>query len=351
MLPVITGKESVGNESYGLRSVALLPMAPTRAIYIGQTFPYNSPGNISAIRLPSRSPQPQLVSPARRFWISLFESLGPLAITRLKRSVGIDTEEGVGNESGDGGVLDDGNGGIPSRQEEEAKQQDINRGQATSWLSHLTTSSLSLASFASLLRRALIICLRAGDAAWPYISKLHLAAFYLFGIYYTFPQRMTRITLQTTRKSNGGPATRTWMIGVILVMHILAMLIVDIKSSAREYSRKLAEEQEREKLKEMDKKDKERKNGEISQENGVGEDEDGKHANEGEEEESKEVKDTRAETMCSVCTCPSTEATATPCGHVYCWQCIQMALSVKQECPICKRGCQFKHLVRLFQFR
>jgi len=41
---------------------------------------------------------------------------------------------------------------------------------------------------------------------------------------------------------------------------------------------------------------------------------------------------------CPLCLEPPTDSSATRCGHVFCTSCIQQALSVKRNCPVCRKA-------------
>lgn len=51
--------------------------------------------------------------------------------------------------------------------------------------------------------------------------------------------------------------------------------------------------------------------------------------------------------MCHICMCPTECATATPCGHLFCWDCIASWCAVKASCPLCRTAALPQHLLPL----
>ncbi|KAF8050939.1 hypothetical protein N665_1852s0009 [Sinapis alba] len=51
---------------------------------------------------------------------------------------------------------------------------------------------------------------------------------------------------------------------------------------------------------------------------------------------------------CPICMSPFTEEVSTKCGHIFCKECIRLAVSVQAKCPTCRKRVIAKDLIRVF---
>nr|NP_001246302.1 uncharacterized protein Dmel_CG43058 [Drosophila melanogaster]AFH08056.1 uncharacterized protein Dmel_CG43058 [Drosophila melanogaster] len=54
--------------------------------------------------------------------------------------------------------------------------------------------------------------------------------------------------------------------------------------------------------------------------------------------------------MCPICmeNVRRRQPAATPCGHVFCYDCIQKAIGDYKKCPMCNKKIMYKQLTRIF---
>ena len=53
---------------------------------------------------------------------------------------------------------------------------------------------------------------------------------------------------------------------------------------------------------------------------------------------------------CLICLAEPLNAVAIPCGHIFCWKCLNQWINSRDkiECPICRNGFEKKDIIRLF---
>ena len=183
-------------------------------------------------------------------------------------------------------------------------------------------------------------------------SLLHMATFYIRGVFYQLSKRVTGIhylmvTYEGTAASSSLPQTQTyrilgWFILLQLGLRVSGLLWKAVGARAASSSGS---------------KDKEEKDDIL----GTGGMELQQHGNETAVElqrEDETVTHHRKRTFSYVSTCKCClclEAcqveTATPCGHVFCWECIADWLNDKGECPLCRKTVEPRQLIRLQHFQ
>ena len=156
------------------------------------------------------------------------------------------------------------------------------------------------------------------------MTRLHLALFFLNGSYYTFMNRIFGIRYVKTRVSATRQVSQTQykFLGYLLLVQILGGLVLRLK-------RKFLDPV----LSKLFFRNK--KNTQIEVRNPV---------------PSLELPQSSciSEQKCPICTSSVVNASATTCGHVFCWKCIVPWLSRKPQCPLCRQACSSKEVLCLY---
>ncbi|KAI8854402.1 Pex12 amino terminal region-domain-containing protein [Chytridium lagenaria] len=152
--------------------------------------------------------------------------------------------------------------------------------------------------------KALNLGKRALQVLKQYMADVNLSFFYFFGTYYNLSKRLASIQYVLTRKREEGEDAPSFeVLGVLL----FSRLLWDITSKIQQ-SRKVAEEESYQ----------------IEEENGPL------------FEIPPDLENPDA-AKCILCLNFRTRPTCTPCGHLFCWNCIGEWCRNKPECPLCRQ--------------
>ncbi|KAM6313030.1 peroxisome biogenesis factor 10 [Podargus strigoides] len=155
----------------------------------------------------------------------------------------------------------------------------------------------------------------------PFLHRLHLAVFYIRGTFYHLSKRIAGITyLHFGGLQGGDQSIRSSykFLGIISLCHLLLTIGVQMYS----FKQKQRARQEW-KL----------------------------HRNLPHQKPTTKEKSAGRHSCCTLCLEERRHATATPCGHLFCWECITEWCNTRTECPLCREKFHPQKLIYLRHYQ
>lgn len=194
------------------------------------------------------------------------------------------------------------------------------RPQDTRWLPARSRFSQRLQSAVSRLsdqqRKALLQAIYLLRQVVSFLHRLHLGIFYLNGSYYHIAKRFTSISYLCVRGLFCDSAAIRWsyeLLGKVSLLQLVLMLIMQVNSHRQRHRARQEWKLHR--------------NLPCSRNSS----------------QDLPVHNSR----CILCLEERRHSTATPCGHLFCWECITEWCNTKAECPLCREMFQPQRLIYL----